>query len=879
MESPREGLEGLLDELMESGAYDEYRLLAGSSAEDQMILEEALTSVDGSFEGIVEEFYDHVLAFEEVRSFFPDKALLERVKVAQASTLGNLMSGSTEGSHLRSRLRVGLIHHRVGVPPWIYLGGYSFMVERLLRAVASPGLEGEALTHRLGAVVRAAMLDMAITLSAYRLARREDVSDASPPQSHGTSPRLVLSHDSVGSTAGRPRTIYPEPGGVAAMAFRLGLDEEHLARRKAIYGFDISTEEILRSLRKPLMQAIDMRSDSFYSALGSHSEPARLLDDPTVVRRLKSQQREYFERMTRGPHDHDYTLSRLRVGMRHHEVGLSPGWYVASYGLYLDLLIKELGECVEDRRALIDSICALVRSVLFDLALAIDAYLMADFDSLTALTQKAAEIVADLPSAILVMSRYRRVLSANRAFCEMVHVEREGLVGRSLDEALPFPSVGEQAIRALQSEEAQELLLVDPPWAGDPGGLYRVTMIPVSSALPENPGDMIVVEIQNATHLGELADTVRGARMRLDHIIDHVDAVVLEYQLPALGDPIEDAVPSFVSSGATELLGHDPAIWSDDPTFWRRVIHPVDLAEVIDARAEAVETGRGRPCEYRIMNHAKEFVWVVEQARLTHAPAHRTLVCALLPIQERRRLEERVEALERNRSAGAAMREVLDSMRSAIVGAERSVGGRGELAPRDEAFDTLLASSRRAVAKLEVILNGAESEAEGNPPSLRLATALERIRKTLSMLLRPKVRLALEIEHPEAESPITEADLERLVTRLALTLRDGSEGGETITLALRAADVGLVPCATGNVSLEDYHWIEIGMRGATLDDEEVLWRAEESGSPLAPRPASSTPGIATSIVSDAGGILLVRRGSNGVSAYQVGLRRTGRILH
>jgi PAS domain S-box-containing protein len=82
---------------------------------------------------VIEEFYKHLLSFEETGAFFQDPRVLKRVKSAQQEYFLRLTQGNYDLAYAQDRLNIGAIHERIGLPMKAYLGMYNYY----LRAVAS----------------------------------------------------------------------------------------------------------------------------------------------------------------------------------------------------------------------------------------------------------------------------------------------------------------------------------------------------------------------------------------------------------------------------------------------------------------------------------------------------------------------------------------------------------------------------------------------------------------------------------------------------------------------------------------------------------------------------------------------------------------------
>ncbi|GAA0528062.1 rsbT co-antagonist protein RsbR [Rhizomicrobium palustre] len=84
-------------------------------------------------QSVIDDFYEHLLSFEDTATFFSDPATLEHVKNAQQQYFLRLTQGNYDLAYAKDRLRIGAVHERVGLPVKAYLGMYNFY----LRAVAN----------------------------------------------------------------------------------------------------------------------------------------------------------------------------------------------------------------------------------------------------------------------------------------------------------------------------------------------------------------------------------------------------------------------------------------------------------------------------------------------------------------------------------------------------------------------------------------------------------------------------------------------------------------------------------------------------------------------------------------------------------------------
>ena len=119
-------------------------------------------------DAVIEDFYRHLLGFEDTRAFFQDPQTLLRVKNTQKEYFLRLTQGNYDLAYTQNRLRIGAIHERIGLPIKSYLGMYNFY----LRAVASrlneayPTKPAEAWSAFLS-LMKLTFLDMGLAIDTY----------------------------------------------------------------------------------------------------------------------------------------------------------------------------------------------------------------------------------------------------------------------------------------------------------------------------------------------------------------------------------------------------------------------------------------------------------------------------------------------------------------------------------------------------------------------------------------------------------------------------------------------------------------------------------------------------------------------------------------
>jgi PAS domain S-box-containing protein len=123
---------------------------------------------------VVEEFYTHLLRFEQPRWLLADPQRLAHVKAAQTNSLLSFTAGQFDMAYVASRLAIGRTHARVGVTPQWYLGAFStfarILYPKILAYYHDRPLTGVAAIRALIAVMH---LDMQLAIDAYLDASQE----------------------------------------------------------------------------------------------------------------------------------------------------------------------------------------------------------------------------------------------------------------------------------------------------------------------------------------------------------------------------------------------------------------------------------------------------------------------------------------------------------------------------------------------------------------------------------------------------------------------------------------------------------------------------------------------------------------------------------
>jgi signal transduction histidine kinase len=168
------------------------------------------------------------------------------------------------------------------------------------------------------------------------------------------------------------------------------LSDVEVRRRKAYLEISPVDEARLLAAHQILERHAGGIVEEFYAFLLSHDHTRKMLSAPGLIERLKRLQTRYFSELTAGRYDVDYFQNRVRVGLAHSQVGLSPEWYLGAYLKYLNTVgrvLRDSSGMEEEEASRILS--SLGKIIFLDMSLAIDAYIAS---AQGALSEKASEL-------------------------------------------------------------------------------------------------------------------------------------------------------------------------------------------------------------------------------------------------------------------------------------------------------------------------------------------------------------------------------------------------------------------------------------------------------------------------------------------------------
>jgi rsbT co-antagonist protein RsbR len=121
---------------------------------------------------VIEDFYRHILSFDDTRTFFRDAKRLERVKRLQKEYFLRLTQGDYDADYVANRLRIGTVHERINLDPKWYLGAYNFYLRAVaVRLQEKFNREPQKTLSSFLSLMKLVFLDIGLAVDTYIFAR------------------------------------------------------------------------------------------------------------------------------------------------------------------------------------------------------------------------------------------------------------------------------------------------------------------------------------------------------------------------------------------------------------------------------------------------------------------------------------------------------------------------------------------------------------------------------------------------------------------------------------------------------------------------------------------------------------------------------------
>lgn len=158
----------LLEQLRITDFEVEYRkALFSFTNADAQCLRLCKPVIEKNVDSVVTEFYRMQTSVPEIALLIGDADTLARLRSAQRRYILDLFSGLYDLEYVNNRLRIGLVHKRIGVEPKLYLSAVHVLKELLHRTIANEAPDNADHNSVIQALDKLLLFDVTLVFETY----------------------------------------------------------------------------------------------------------------------------------------------------------------------------------------------------------------------------------------------------------------------------------------------------------------------------------------------------------------------------------------------------------------------------------------------------------------------------------------------------------------------------------------------------------------------------------------------------------------------------------------------------------------------------------------------------------------------------------------
>ena len=146
---------------------DNRKTLLALSSNDFQRLRDFRPIIENRVDVLVETFYKMQTEVAEIALLIGDADTLDRLKNAQRRYVLDLFSGLYDLEYVNNRLRIGLVHKRIGVEPKLYLSAINVLKSLLLEIIFETLVEKSERQLMLAALDKLLLFDITLVFETY----------------------------------------------------------------------------------------------------------------------------------------------------------------------------------------------------------------------------------------------------------------------------------------------------------------------------------------------------------------------------------------------------------------------------------------------------------------------------------------------------------------------------------------------------------------------------------------------------------------------------------------------------------------------------------------------------------------------------------------
>ncbi len=124
--------------------------------------------ITANMDEIIKEFYKKIIIFEEMDRIIGDAETLLRLKNYMRNYILSLFDGEYDEEYVQTRLRIGVVHKRIGVPPKYYVSAIHILSDTLRKIIASHSKNDcKSCVLGISSIDKILMFDLSLTFDTY----------------------------------------------------------------------------------------------------------------------------------------------------------------------------------------------------------------------------------------------------------------------------------------------------------------------------------------------------------------------------------------------------------------------------------------------------------------------------------------------------------------------------------------------------------------------------------------------------------------------------------------------------------------------------------------------------------------------------------------
>ena len=210
---------------------------------------------------------------------------------------------------------------------------------------------------------------------------------------------------------------------------QMRIDKVEIANRQAMLGFSQEDADLLAWCRPMIKDGIGSLVGDFYERLTAVEDVALIVGDSDTLARMQRTMEKYVHDLFGGCYDSAYANNRLRVGLVHTRIGVTPQLYLVGVRHLEELLQNLIRERIADASMQVRLIESLSKLLYFDTAFVFDAYIRSlvakvehGKERLEKIALSLEDEIAERTSRLKALSHKDSLTGLNnrRALCEVL---------------------------------------------------------------------------------------------------------------------------------------------------------------------------------------------------------------------------------------------------------------------------------------------------------------------------------------------------------------------------------------------------------------------------------------------------------------------------